>query len=469
MSALKGRPRVLVIDDEPAVRALLRDLLDTHGIEPIVAASGGAALATFRRQQPQVVLLDLRMPGVGGMQVLADLKAIDARVSVIILTAHGDIPRAVEAMRLGAYDFLTKPSPNEVILSCVQRALERSRLFAEVRELRDRVGRGPSLEAQMGPGAAVQRIVEQVEQVAESDLTVLIYGETGTGKELVARAIHDRSSRRGRPFIALDCGAIPDTLVESELFGYERGAFTGAERRKEGYFQLAEGGAIFLDEVGNLPLAAQAKLLRALPEREIRPVGGRDAIPVDVRVIAATNAPLEGTARAGRFRQDLYYRLAEFTIALVPLRERAEDIPHLARRFADEAAMEFRRPVHEMSESAIALLAAYPWPGNARELRNVIRQAVLRSDGAILPEHLALETTNGPSAAAVSTEPLDSALTLHDLARLAARDAEQRAIRQAIRASGGNKTRAARALGIDYTTLHRRMRQYGISPRSSSD
>jgi two-component system nitrogen regulation response regulator GlnG len=458
--------RILVVDDEPQIRALLGELLETSGFEPILAEDGVAAIATFKAERPPVVLLDLKMPKLGGMEVLPELRAIDPRVSVIILTASNEIRTAVQAMRLGAYDYLTKPAQFDEVVLTIERALERHRLLAEVEQLKIRVRQGSSLARQMGPSAEVQRIVEQVDQVADSNFTVLVQGETGTGKELVARAVHEGSPRRDRPFIAIDCGAIPETLIESEIFGYEKGAFTGADRRKEGHFQLAAGGTLFLDEIVNLPLPTQAKLLRALQERQIRPLGGTASVAIDVRIIAASNVSLDAATSARGFRQDLYYRLAEFTIVLPPLRERRADIPYLAKRFAEEAAMDLKRPVHGLSEAATDLLVRHSWPGNVRELRNVVRQAVLKSGGVILPAHLSV-AGGGAAAEARSARPAGApgTLSLSELARLAAGEAEQQAIREALRASGGNKSQAARALRTDFKTLHLRMKEYGISSR----
>ena len=312
----------------------------------------------------------------------------------------------------------------------------------------------PKVEKEM------QKIVEQIEQVADSPLTVLIQGETGTGKELVARAVHQLSGRREKPFVAVDCGAIPDTLIESELFGYEKGAFTGAHQRKEGQFQLAEGGTLFLDEIVNLPLPTQAKLLRALQERQVQPLGGKRPIRVAARIIAASNVPLEREVRAGRFRQDVYYRLNEFGITLPPLRER-DDILHLANEFLPEAGMELGRPCRKISEAAAQVLLRYRWPGNVRELRNVIRRAILLASDVIEPEHLSVLPVDAPPATALRGEPvpLDS---LKEIAEAAAADAEQQAIREALHTSRGNKSEAARHLRTDYKTLHLKMKQYGI-------
>jgi DNA-binding NtrC family response regulator len=322
-----------------------------------------------------------------------------------------------------------------------------------------------ALRAQMGPSWQVEKAIQQVTRVAGSPLTTLIQGETGTGKELVARAIHYLSLRRRGPFIALDCGAIPETLVESELFGHEKGAFTGADQRNEGHFQRAEGGSLFLDEIVNLPFTAQSKLLRTLQERAVQTLGGRRPVPVDVRIIATSNVPLEREVRAGRFRQDLYYRINEFSITLPPLRERVEDILYLANRFLAEASREFGRPIHGVSEEAAQLLLGYPWPGNVRELRSVIRQAALLSLDGIQPEHLLVLHTETSSAPPVREDSAPRGRSLKAIGAAAAAEAERWAIRQALQATKGNQSAVARLLGVDYKTLHLKLMRYGIWAR----
>ena len=315
------------------------------------------------------------------------------------------------------------------------------------------------LRLSMGESAAVAAVSEQVDQVAASRFAVVIEGETGTGKELVARALHDLGQWQGAPFLAVDCGAIPDSLMQAELFGYERGAFTGAATRRDGLFMLANGGTLFLDEVGNLSLASQAALLRVLEEQEIRPLGGGKPLSIEVWVIAATNTDLVVAVERGRFREDLYYRLSECTIHLPALRDRPEDIPHLVQRFLVDAATQLHRPVHRVADAAMELLRSHRWPGNVRELRNVIRRAALRSHGTILPEHLFLEKPCPERPAPASTGPVSS---LRELAHRAVAETERQAIRAALQAGGGNKTRAARSLRTDYKTLHTKMRLYGI-------
>ena len=465
-SAEVARPTVLVVDDDPDARAALATILATEGFQPISATDGETAVDRVASEPPAVVLLDRIMPGLDGIETLRRLKAIAPQVPVIIVTGYGDTASAVQAMKLGAYDYLTKPLQIDQILIAVHRAAERRELGVEIEGLRSQLEEDRSLRSLMGPSREVEHILRQIRQVADSDFTILVHGETGTGKELVARAIHQLSFRRTRPFVALDCGGIPETLIESELFGYEKGAFTGANQRKEGYFQLAEGGSLFFDEITNLPLTTQVKLLRVLQERQIWPLGGRRALPVNVRVLAAYNVPLVDEIRAGRFRQDLYYRLNEFVVTVPPLRARPHDIPYLAKRFLTEASMELRRPVVDIHDEALEVLVRYPWPGNVRELRNVIRRAVLLASGLIRSEHL-----RGLVSDRVQTSPEPPALvppmgrSLKAIAETAVAEAESLAIRQALHITRGKRSEAASLLRIDAKTLYVKMKRYRILGR----
>ena len=456
--------KILVVDDEAEIRSLLAAVLQSKGYEVVTAEDGAAALQAVPRERPAVILMDLSMPRMNGMDALPEIKRVDAEVPVIICTAHADLATAVRAMKLGAYDYLTKPFDVELLILTIERAVERHRLHSRIEELK-RQGQGSSLAERMGGSAAIAQVIQQVAQVAESNFTVLVQGETGTGKELVARGIHQQSPRRQAPFVAVDCGAIPETLVESELFGHERGAFTGAQARREGHFQLAKGGTLFLDEIGNVPLATQAKLLRALEQREVNPLGAARAVAVDARIIAATNSELEESVKAGRFRADLYYRLSEFTIALPPLRSRREDITHLSQRFLDEVSMELRRPVRRISDEAMQVLLHHEWPGNVRELRNVVRKAALLATDVVTPEHIPALSASAPGPARVAAEPAGEDLSLREVAELAAGQAEREVIRHALESTKGNKSQAARLLRTDYTTLHSKMKRYGISAR----
>ncbi|HYM67168.1 MAG TPA: sigma-54 dependent transcriptional regulator, partial [Patescibacteria group bacterium] len=416
--------KILVVDDEAEIRSLLAAVLQSKGYEVVTAEDGAAALQAVPRERPAVILMDLSMPRMNGMDALPEIKRLDPELPVIICTAHADLATAVRAMKLGAYDYLTKPFDVELLILTLERAVERHRLHSRIEELK-RQGQGSSLAERMGGSPAIALVIQQVAQVAESNFTVLVQGETGTGKELVARAIHQQSPRRQSPFVAVDCGAIPETLVESELFGHERGAFTGAQARREGHFQLAKGGTLFLDEIGNVPLATQAKLLRALEQREVHPLGGARAVTVDARIIAATNSELEESVKAGRFRADLYYRLSEFTIALPPLRSRREDIMHLSQRFLDEVSMELRRPVRRISDEAMQVLLHHDWPGNVRELRNVVRKAALLATDVVTPEHIPALSASVPVPSRAGAEPVGEDLSLRQVAELAAVQAER--------------------------------------------
>jgi two-component system nitrogen regulation response regulator GlnG len=456
--------KILVVDDEAEIRSLLAAVLQNKGYEVVTAEDGAAAVQAVPRERPAVILMDLSMPRMNGMDALPEIKRLDAEVPVIICTAHADLATAVRAMKLGAYDYLTKPFDVELLILTLERAVERHRLHSRIEELK-RQGQGSSLAERMGGSPAIAQVIQQVAQVAESNFTVLVQGETGTGKELVARGIHQQSPRRPAPFVAVDCGAIPETLVESELFGHERGAFTGAQARREGHFQLAKGGTLFLDEIGNVPLATQAKLLRALEQREVNPLGATRAVAVDARIIAATNSELEESVKAGRFRADLYYRLSEFTIALPPLRSRREDIMHLSQRFLDEVSMELRRPVRRIADEAMQVLLHHDWPGNVRELRNVVRKAALLATDVVTPEHIPALSASAPAPSRAAAEPLGEDLSLREVAELAAGQAEREVIRHALESTKGNKSQAARLLRTDYTTLHAKMKRYGISAR----
>jgi DNA-binding NtrC family response regulator len=465
-------PRVLACDDDEASCRLVKAILTPEGFEVSFAHDGEAGLARAASDRPDLVVLDLDMPKLTGIEVLERLHATEPALPIIMLTGRSDVQTAVRATKLGAFDYLTKPVDPDQLVVTAKRASEMRALRAEVSALREQVG-GGDLRTQMGHSAAVQAIAEQVETVAPTQFSVLLLGETGTGKEVVAQALHRRSDRRDRPFIALDCGAIPENLLESELFGHERGAFTGADRKKAGQFHLAEGGTLFLDEVGNLPLGLQSKLLRVLESRQLQAVGSNKVTAIDVRFIAATNDNLQERAVKGGFRADLFFRLAQYTVRLPPLRERSEDIEHLAARFLREVAVELRKPVHEIAPDAVELLKRYPWPGNVRELRNVMRQAVLESKGlSLVAADVAKflgEAAPSSSAASPSPAAFDDVVvgerSLKETADEAARAAERLAITTMLRRTNGNKSQAARALKTDYKTLHLKMKSLGIRGR----
>ena len=463
-------PTILVIDDDAALCRLWKVLFGSEGIEVVAAHDGRSGLESAVAAQPDLILLDLRLPDMSGLDVLAELRTLVPDVAVVMLTGSRDIKSAVRATQLGAFDYLTKPATREELMVVVRRALETRDLRLELEALRADLGKGAagSLSAQMGPSAQVQQIVRQVQAVAESTFTVLLTGETGTGKELVAQAIHQLSDRRRQPFVALDCGAIPEALLESELFGHEKGAFTGADRRKAGRFRLAESGTCLLDEVGNLPLNLQAKLLRVLESRQVQAVGAERPTPMDVRFIAATNDDLQDRISKGLFRADLYFRLAQYTLVLPPLRVRAADIEYLTRRFLAEASIELRRPIEIIMPNALDLLQQHTWPGNVRELRNVVRQAVLQTTGLAVQADTVRAALGGAATTSVAAVLPPADRSLRDIATRAAAAAERDAICAVLRTTGGNKSRAAKALRTDYKTLHVKMKQLGILARDFS-
>ncbi|HTQ03286.1 MAG TPA: sigma-54 dependent transcriptional regulator [Polyangiaceae bacterium] len=456
--------KLLVVDDDAASCRLIEAIFESEDIEVVAALDGTTGASRFHADAPDVVILDLHLPDGNGMEFLSRFVTERPQLPVIMLTAHNDVKSAVRAIRMGAFDYLTKPVNAEEVAVVVQRALETKALRSEVEDLRRQLGEGGALSTQMGPSREVGILADQVRTVAATSFSVLVLGETGTGKELVAQAIHRQSERRGHAFIAVDCGAIPDALLESELFGHEKGAFTGAERRKEGRFHVAQGGTVFLDEVGNLPLALQAKLLRVLESRQLQAVGATRTSSMDVRFIAATNDDLQSKVTAGKFRADLYFRLAQYTISLPPLRDRPSDVAHLSRRFLAEVSVELRRPIHDIAPDAVAALERHDWPGNVRELRNVVRQAVLESkDTTLKRAQLQKFLRRGHARPEAGAPP--AGRTLREAAEAAARDAERFAISQALRASHGNKSQAARALATDYKTLHLKMKLLGIRAR----
>jgi DNA-binding NtrC family response regulator len=477
---------VLIVDDDSALLEALPETLRLRmsGVTVDTADSAAAALDRIAARDYDAIITDIKMPGTDGLALLTEIQTRRPDTPTIMITGHGEHALAIDALRGRAYDFIQKPIDRDYLVASLRRAIQVSQLSRRVkeqqlalerranelertvdertRELREvtTVIESP-LKWLMGPSQQIQKVVRQIRQVADSPLTVLVEGETGTGKELVARAIHQLSARRKKPFVTVDCGAIPDTLIESELFGYEKGAFTGADQRKEGRFQIAEGGSLFLDEIVNLPLPTQSKLLRVLQERQVQPLGSRQPLQVNVRIIAASNVPSEREVRAGRFRQDLYYRLNEFVITLPPLRER-DDILDLSNRFLAEATMEFGCPSREISEAAAKLLLHCHWPGNVRELRNVIRRAVVLASDVIGPEHFPFLAADAAPATALRGEAAPVGPSLKEIAEGAVADAERQAIRQALQATGGNRSEASRRLRTDYKTLYLKMKQYGI-------
>jgi two-component system NtrC family response regulator len=445
---------ILVIDDDASLRRVTEYTLEQAGYRVLTAADGREGVRLFREERPAMVLTDLQMPGFNGLEVLEQVKAVDAETLVIVITAFGTIEQAVEAMKKGAHDFLTKPVGRDALLLVVGKACKMLGLHEENQRLREQLGHRIEFNRLVGTSEAMCRVLEIVRRAAPSEATVLLTGESGTGKELIARAIHETSDRRNGPFVAVNCAAIPAELLESELFGHIRGAFTGAVADRVGKFERADGGTLFLDEVGELPANLQPKLLRVLQEHEVEPVGGKPK-SVDVRVVAATNRDIEAALADGQFREDLYYRLAVIPVELPPLRERRDDIPMLTRHFMEKHAT---LPL-TVSDEALALLARYEWPGNVRELENAIqRMIVLRRSDRLEVEDLPARIRQ---YVAGKTNPADGVLHLpedgYSLEVL-----EREAVMQALERNHWNQSRAAVFLRIPRHVLLYRMEKYGI-------
>jgi len=453
---------VLVADDDRTIRRNLVLLLRSEGYQTREASDGGEALALIRSDNPDAVLLDLKMPGRDGLEVLGELGPALADLPVIVITAFGGSSAAIEAMRRGAYDYLSKPFDLDEVLLTLKRALRQRALAAEVRTLRARSGEeaGEPADAEpemVGRGAAMRDVFKAIGRAAATDAPVLIVGESGTGKELVAAALHRHSARVAGPFIRVNCGALPEGLIESELFGHERGAYTGADRQKPGRFERAAGGTIFLDEVGELPLPAQAKILRVLQQHEFERVGGTETLRSDARVISATHRDLPREVAAGRFREDLYYRLNVARIAIPPLRDRPEDIPPLAEAILRRLERKQGWGELSLSPEALATIRERPWPGNVRQLENALARAVIAARGrAILPEHLDADEPADPLIPAPGGP--EEAMPLRALLA----EVERQAIRRALSACGGNRTRTAERLGISRRQLFDKIREYDI-------
>jgi DNA-binding NtrC family response regulator len=459
---MSDRAHVLVVDDEAGFRKVLGALLEQAGFSVTTAASGQEALECVRSQDPEVVLSDLKMPGMDGLELLGALRREFPEIPVVLLTAHGSIETAVEAMKQGAHDFLPKPFDRERVLEVVAKAAgqaERGR-----REFQGPLAEGARCGI-IGSAPAMEEVFRLVERVAPSPTSVLVTGETGTGKELIAESLHRLSPRREGSLVRINCGALPENLVEAELFGHERGAFTGAERAKPGRFELADGGTLFLDEVGELPAAVQVKLLRVLQDGQVDRIGSTAPRRVDVRLVAATHRDLESEAEAGRFRQDLLFRLRVVEIKVPPLRERSEDVPALVDFFLGKHASRLGRQRPSVSGEALRALASCPWPGNVRELENAVERALLLSDSTELgPADFDLGAA-GPAAegAVPVTVPAGSGTPdLKEAARQAAAEAERRLIREALEATGDNVTRAAERLGLSRRGLQLKMKALGL-------
>ncbi len=449
--------RIVVVDDEPAQRELIGGFLKKQGHEVLLAASGAEALGHVRGRQVDLVLSDCRMPAMSGPDLLSEMKAVNPEIPLILMTAYGTVETAVQAMKEGAADYLTKPLDLEELLVRLARVTEQSRLRSEVRELQRQLVERHRLEGIVGESGRMQEVLALAKRVAPSDATVLIRGESGTGKELIARAIHFNSPRAHGPLVSLNCAALPEQLLESELFGHEKGAFTGAVAQRKGRFEQAARGSIFLDEIGDLSPSLQVKLLRVLQEREFERVGGNQAIHADVRVMAATHRDLEAAMRERSFREDLYYRLNVVTIQIPPLRERREDIPLLLDHFLRRFAAKNRRDVSGLTAAARDALLKYDYPGNVRELENIVERAVLLCRGRVIDlEDLPAAARPGQRSAAEML-PKDLPGVLADI--------ERQAIESALERTGGIQTQAAESLGISERVLRYKMKKYGLEGR----
>ncbi|MBF0559706.1 MAG: sigma-54-dependent Fis family transcriptional regulator [Nitrospirae bacterium] len=446
--------KILIVDDEQSVRIILSKVLVDEGFTPLAASSGNQAVEIFRNESPDVVLLDLFMPGMDGMATMEELRKIDTIVPIIIVTGRGEISRAVSAIKAGAYDFIAKPTDTDELVLLLRRAIEKLELEREIGTLHDNVE--STYELFLGRSRPIKKIISQILSLAPTNFSLILQGETGTGKSYIANMIHCLSRRSKNKFVTIDIGAIPDSIAESELFGHEKGAFTGAERRKEGLLQIARGGTLFIDEVQNMSPAMQNKLLRAIDERKIVRLGSVEPEAIDIRIIAATNIDIKKAVKEKIFREDLFFRLGEIIIKVPPLRERIEDIPVLAARFCRETCEELDKDVREFSDEAVDYLKRFPWPGNVRQLKNTIRRAVLFCNNKnIEAENIKDLLTDDIAGRDESFQPEFLGLTL--------KDAEKQAIKRALDLSKGNKKKASELLQIDYSTLLRKIKEINIT------
>src|SRR5687768_16175695 len=457
---------ILLVEDKDSLRRVLRLTLENAGYSVTEAVDASSALNEIATTRHRLILTDLRMPNGSGLDVLRSARHADADVPVVVMTAFGSIDEAVQAMKDGAHDFLQKPVDSNHLLLLVERALEQATLRTENVLLREEWSRRYGFPRILGESETLKRAVGETQRVAQTEATVLLLGESGTGKELFALAVHHLSSRRDKPFVAINCAAIPETLIENELFGHERGAFTGASDRRQGKFELATGGTVFLDEIGELPVAVQGKLLRAIEEKVVDRIGGRTPVAVDVRVVAATNKDLKAAVENGEFRGDLFFRLAVFPIEIPPLRERGDDVVLLARHFASEIGRDLRGREAQLSPDTEAALRQHRWPGNVRELENAIERACILSDTMTLAARdLGLGDLGLDAPGAGESEvlqQLDLSGTLSDVGHRALRLVERRKIVRVLEANLGNKSKTAEDLGVSYKTLLNKMKEYAL-------
>ncbi|HVK13280.1 MAG TPA: sigma-54 dependent transcriptional regulator [Gemmataceae bacterium] len=466
-------PTLLVVDDEPAIQHAFRRAFGSGDYTLRSAGSAAEAVLSVQNSPPDVVILDVRLPDATGLETYHQIRTLDARIPVVLVTGHGTTDLAIEAMKEGAFDYLLKPLELGDLRELIGRAVRSSRRMRVPATLPEgEPAPAPGGDRLVGKCAAMQEVYKAIGRVARQDVTVLILGESGTGKELVARAIYQHSGRADKPFVAINCGAVPENLVESELFGHEKGAFTGADRKRIGRFEQANGGTVFLDEVAELPLLAQVKMLRLVQEQRFERVGGEETLATDVRLIAATNADLEAMADDGRFRKDLYFRLNVFTIRLPPLRNRGDDLPLLIDHYVRRYGAELGKPVQAVAPEALAALAAYPWPGNVRELQSVLKQALLRMRGTLLlAEDLPAAVTSPPPPAAARAGAFDwdafvaerLAAGSTDLYAESVERMEREVLVRVLRHTAGNQLQAAKILGITRGSLRTKIRALGIS------
>jgi DNA-binding NtrC family response regulator len=457
---------VLLVEDKDSLRTMLRHALEAQGHSVLEAKDEPEAIQQLRQARPAVVLTDLKLPNGDGFGVLRAAKELDSELQVVVMTAYGSIQDAVTAMREGAMDFLAKPVDPEHLLLMVERAIAQRRMLTENLLLKEELAARRGAPRIIGENSSLRQVIQHLHRASATDATVLLEGESGTGKELFARALHAFSPRADGPFVAINCAAIPDNLLETELFGHEKGAFTGASARKPGRFELAHRGTLFLDEIGELPLALQAKILRALEEKRFERVGGTQSLHVDVRVVAATNRNLKQRVAERQFREDLYFRLSVFPIRIPPLRERGDDVAILARHFIDKFCRDMNKAVLSLAPGALEDLCAYGWPGNVRELQNCIERAVILCEGdAIHTRHLNLSfrAAAQPAEAASGWDQIDLSGTLADALRRATTQIERRKIELAMRQAAGNTQRAADQLLISHKVLLQKIKEYGLA------
>lgn len=452
--------KILIVEDKESMAQMLRETLELEGYEIIIARDGAEGIRIIRENKADVVLTDLKLPRKDGIEVLKISKDENPLIPVIVMTAFGSVETAVNAMKLGAYDFITKPVDTDYLLLLIKRSLKNRRLVTENLLLKDALSYQVGIPHIIGKSPSMIKIAEDIQKVAATKTTALLSGESGTGKELFARAIHDLSPRKEYPFVPVNCAAIPGELLESELFGYEKGAFTGAGERKPGKFELANKGTVFLDEIGEMDMALQTKVLRALQEGEIDRVGGTNPVKVDIRIIAASNRDLEAAVAENTFRQDLFYRINVFPIHIPPLRDRKEDIPLLAEYFISRCAAEMNIPTKDITGDAVDVLKSYPWKGNVRELENVIERTMILCEGKTITQKDLGATLTVSSPETLGDIAMDG--TLDQVAKEALRIVESRRIRKALEDTHGNKTKAAEMLKVSYKTLLTKIKEYKI-------